>query len=266
MRNEDKISIVYSTCNEYSFLWKDFLKLFKLFFAEKSTIYSTASIYCEYDGIKLIPTTKSKDQSFSSRLISCLLDNVTNDFVLFILDDFFFFDKVDVNVVDLAYDLLTKDNRIGMVCLHDMIPYSGRCNDIYNDDFGVIDKTLPFSINTQVSLWRKSFFLKVLRYGESAWEFENYASYRNKFYKEKSLYIKDKYCHAFFYVDGGVLNRGVIRKEAIPFFLMFNIDFSRYPKTLVDNNLRKNKMFTRIINAFKKRLYMFMSVFIGKNK
>lgn len=66
-------------------------------------------------------------------------------------------------------------------------------------------------LTTQMGLWRKSYLIKMLRSHESAWAFEDLATWRsNKFSKKRVFDTKDA---IFVYPYGGVFGRGKVNEK-----------------------------------------------------
>ena len=196
MKKNNTFDLIYSTCDEYHFLWNDFFRIFfKRWPSFDSTIISTGSKPVEmYPNIKTIKKSKS-------------------DIILFFLDDFFLTKDVRVDLFNKALSIIKSDKTIASITLFDHPSENEYGCDEYNDWFVVKKNDAKYCVTTQVSLWRKSYLLKVLHAGENAWEFEKLGSLRHQHYGEKMLYRKDEFKDIFSYPEGGVFQKGQLRKS-----------------------------------------------------
>ena len=131
---------------------------------------------------------------------------------MFLLDDFFLLSDVNTEVFCSLINIF-KDKNVGSIILHDDSSHIEFCQDRYDRRTVILTKEAPFRVTTQATLFRRKFLLKLLRRGESAWAFEFLASHRSKYYKELVLYRDDSIADLFNYPHGGVVQKGVIKKD-----------------------------------------------------
>ena len=214
MKNE-KITpaLLVSTCDSYKPLWEGFFESFLTHFNYELEMFMTGTGTHFFRTKRVLGISRKYSNSDFSKRILVALRNIKSQYLLFMLDDFYLLSDVDTCIFNNAVDVIREDKNVGVIILHDEISHKCYMEDDYNEHFVTLKKSAPYRITTQAALWRKSFFKKVLRKGESPWQFEYLASYRSRRYKEKVLYRKDKLYSLFDYPHGGVFGDGQIRPE-----------------------------------------------------
>ena len=239
------VALVVSSCDQYSLLLKYFfLQLKKYFPIFDGEIYTTASGDYSYEGYNITGIDQRYSQlSFSTRLI-LLLKIIKSKYVLFFLDDFLLYSPVNNVIIDDGIKILEKDKGVGMIVLHDSSSYKNVCNNKYNEFFHIKKRISPYKCTTQVSLWDRQFLLKILRKGESPWDFELIGTYRLCHSKRKILYRDDKYNNCFDYPNGGIVIRGKINHNYQPFF-SFDLNTIAIKEKPTPNR-KKSKLYNRL--------------------
>ena len=261
--NENKenkmVSLIFATCNEYSFLWPGFFYYLEKYWPSFNyPIISTASTKIEthYD----VSCTYSKNQSFSSRLINALKQCKT-DIVLLTLDDFYLTKPVNESFFNTALDIMLNSKKVKCITLVDSPSSKDIGKRNYNDLFVVKKNTYHYSVTAQMSLWNRKYLLKILHHGESAWDFEYMGSIRNRFYNPVILYRKDEYKNAFSYPHGGVLQGGhwrINNKETLD--IMNHLGISNpnpLPPDIINSFAKNNFPFWK---RMMKKVYVFLSI------
>ena len=112
-----KYSILINSCDKYSDVWPMFFHIFKktwtsnfprifLNTEEKQVVCEDLNIQCLN-----ISDAKTKDIPWGERLKDCLA-RIDSDYVLMLLEDFYFESEIDVNAIDKCVDYLNKNNDI----------------------------------------------------------------------------------------------------------------------------------------------------------
>lgn len=212
--------MLMSSCDAYSDLWNPFFYYLKKNWPEFNLkVYIiTESKDFSYDGFDI--TMLHCNTKLWSKRHMYALNSIKEQFVLYMLDDFWLSEKVDdMNIVKL-FNYIYNDPKMGYLsfirhCTSRSRPvivaHSKSC--IYQ---GLRESTkgMPYRINTQAGFWRKSFFLKTFKEHENAWQYELRANTRCWLWPEKVYSVHgDK--DAIKYPDGGVIWRGVYRSKEI---------------------------------------------------
>lgn len=162
----DNVAILIVSCDAYCDTWQYFFKAFDLFWPD-CTIKKyliTNTLIPNYNNTKIIAT--GPESSWSAKMIKAL-GTIEEDNILLMLDDYFICQKVDNETIAHVLNEFTNN---GYDYLRIMpIP---KVNDGSEKTYRLDGKNL-YEINLQAALWRKEYFLKVLRKdGLSAWQIE----------------------------------------------------------------------------------------------
>lgn len=270
----DKVTIVVNSCDSYEDTWYPFFKIFKAEWPDCKypIVLNTETKQYSYNDLPITCFQlykKTEPVSWSQRLIDTL-SHIQSDYILFLMDDFFFTDRVDSQEIDFVISQLDSDKSIGVCYLAPMNPihttedieidfgghtgYSERVKIAnkwtFTRDFikPYIKKDLRglFLVNAQAGLWRKEFLLKTLHPTENAWDWEYYGTLRAYKYNERFISIlpKRKAIMPYDYFSGNGIMQGVwVTENVVPLFKKHNIDIDlsiRGIKTK-DWNYRHNK-------------------------
>lgn len=220
------ISMVLCSCDNYDDAWIPFCKqLVKNWPGFDMPIYlGTESKSFSFEGLDIrCPLAGGKIyRNWSERLIK-LLDSIDTEYILFMLDDFWLSKPVDVDAFNKIFGYMKTDRSMGFVCLRNenqggkktAVPIEKRrIPSRYPELVRCLSKE-PFRITTQVGIWRRNYFLKLLRRHESAWYFETRATWRSKFYREKIYDVLDT---VITYPVGGFFGGGKCYEDYMPLY------------------------------------------------
>lgn len=205
--------LLMSSCDAYSDLWHPFFFYLKKNWPEFNlkTYIITESKDFEYPGID-ITVLHCNSQRWSERQMFALKE-IKEDFVIYMLDDFWINQPVDDSMITKLYGYIVNDSRMGYLsfvrhCTPDsrkvVVKHSKPCK---YPELRESVKGMPYRINTQAGLWRRKFFLKTFKKHENAWQYERRSNMRVRFLPEK-VYSVNGPIDAISYPGGGVLWRG----------------------------------------------------------
>ena len=214
----NSIPLIVSSCDQYCDLWQSFFSLVKKYWTgfDRKVYLCTQSKTFKYGGLDInCPLRMPLDSTWSARLLA-LLEQINDEFVLFMLDDFWLKTQIDVDRLMRYEKIMMDDSNIGFICLiHQLEPSVGNPVSSYYPDLIVYGQNTPYRVTTQAGLWRKDYLRSLLRKYESAWWFEMFGSKRSRKSSYKSYVVKDS---VFSYDDGGVLLRGSYVSEYMKYF------------------------------------------------
>ncbi len=204
----DNIPLVVSSCDKCSDLWPSFFWLVKKHWAgfDGKVYLCTDSKTFRYEDMDIeCPLRMPKSSSWSENLMA-LLSGVDEEYVLFMLDDFWLKSPVDVDALARCEDIMRGDNSIGFICLISQLEPSVE-NPVSEKYVELIEygRKTPYRVTTQAGLWRKDYLMSLLRRHESAWWFEMFGSKRSRKSYYSSYVVRDS---VLSYDEGGVLYRG----------------------------------------------------------
>lgn len=233
--NMNRISMILSSCDKYEDLWYPFCYQLVANWPEfNMPIYlGTESKHFSFTGLDIRCPLSGGEiyRQWSERLLQ-LLKKIDDEYILFMLDDFWLTEKVDVAKFNRVFSYMRDNKNIGFICLlhEEKFFLKGEIRDKITaseyEDLNEWKKGLPFRITTQAGLWRKKYLIKLLRSHESAWYFETRATWRSKFYHERVFDVKRD---IITYPIGGFLGGGKCYKDYIHY----------YPNEILDIPLKR---------------------------
>ena len=203
----DDCTVIVFSCDKYSDTWEPFFKLFARFWktCPYNVCLSTESLnlQSEYCEVQVLHTGKGE---WSKRAM-CALRQIDTEYVLVLLDDFFFFSDVDQKRLDECIVWMKNNQDVANFSFAPTL-----WPDIQDHRFPGFElrpELAPCRVNLQAGLWKTSILLKLLRAHENAWQFEDFGTSRANRHAEWKFYAaeKGKPC-IFTYEFGGGLHQG----------------------------------------------------------
>lgn len=216
--------MILSSCDNYEDTWAPFFICLKKYWTSfempiylstetKNTNFTGCDIRCPLSGGNVY-------KQWSERLEK-LLNYIEEDYILFMLDDFWLTERVDEQFLWKVLDYMKSNKDIGFVCLKQEI--KDYCSD--KEKANAVDCEYPdiweykpqksFRITTQAGLWRKDYLKKILRRHESAWYFETRATWRSRFYSERVFDVKR---NVLTYPIGGTIGGGKLYEDYLDLY------------------------------------------------
>jgi len=176
--NNKKIVVLVVSCDHFSDLWDPYFELFDRFWADCPFDKYLLSNYKNYPndyGVKSLSI--QKDTSWSSSLIKGLNQLSRYDYVLLLLEDLFFKNKVNTKKLEEVIDdfIFQDGNSITL--------FNQPLADMpFNELYGEISIGAPYRTTATFTLWKMSTLLDLLDESESAWGFEKVGARRSDNY------------------------------------------------------------------------------------
>lgn len=129
--------------------------------------------------LKVDQISISEDLLWSSRIANSLKE-INTEFILFLLDDYFLTEELDVDIIELLVDR----------CKNESIKYCRLINHPYDKNFGDFKpiSVKPYSINLQPALWDREFLISILsKINSNPWKTE--ISLSKYFQSNSNFYI-----------------------------------------------------------------------------
>lgn len=165
------------SCDKFSIVWDIWHTLFRKFWPDfDGPVYMCAETATFREpSVTSITTGLPQGPSNWSEGLEIALNKIETPFVIMTLEDLFLNRPVKHNKVKEMLALMKADPDIGCLRLVPVPP-----GDIpVNEDVGKMSAHSRYRISTQTAIWRRDYLLKVLKKGESPWEFEHIGSERS---------------------------------------------------------------------------------------
>lgn len=154
----------------YNDLWKDFFTLFHKYWPECPYKIYLANNELEYCVDDVITIHAGADAEWS-RKVQKALDQIEEDYICLLLEDFYLGKNVNTKVVENALKLMKRDD-LRYYKLNTFTPFK---TDLYNGYkyLHVIPADMEYGISLLPGIWRKDFLReKVGNENYNAWKFE----------------------------------------------------------------------------------------------
>lgn len=168
-------SVLVMSCDAYSDLWRPFFTLFWRYWPDcpwpvyLGTNHRSVADECVF-------SLCAGDAEWTQRLRFCL-DHIDSDFVLLLLDDYFFDGPVDTAIVS---ENLAALARLGGYQLR-LFPLPGPDRKLTRyRGIGIIHPRAAYRVSTQAAFWKRTHLLDILAGSESIWDFEWNATKRSR--------------------------------------------------------------------------------------
>lgn len=208
-----KFSILVNSCDNYSDAWPIFFYLLeKQWTSEYPKIYlntETKQYTNDILNLKVLNSlSKESTNDWGSRLLSCL-NRIGSDYILMMLEDFFYEEKIDVSAIYKSVKLLEEHGEIAAVQFF----YNNNRKSIETDElYGFVKRSRfePFIISAGPSMWRKQDLIALTKGTDSPWTWEYFGSCRTYFYGKHfyCLSSNDPLVFKYDVEHGGAIHRG----------------------------------------------------------
>lgn len=172
----DRIAIFIVSCDNYSDLWQPFFELYKRFWPDCPYPVYLLSNHKRYELHNIIMIPVGQDISWSDNVLEGLR-HIKEEFIVLWIDDLFLLERVHT---DAVIKICEEFMKVAGNCIR--LNPTVKADTCFNDYFGVASKGTIYRASTVLSLWRKDVLNKLLRPGESAWDFEIYGTVRSDSY------------------------------------------------------------------------------------
>lgn len=258
-------SILVNTCDKFEDCWEPFFKLWSVYWKGcKGKIYLNTE-YKDYSHPCIDITTiqgcrkhnfpKDKRATWSQCLLWAL-DEIDDDIILYMQEDYFLKDYVKNDIVEQYVKLMHEHPDIQ--CIHLTDQAVATTGEQVFDNLLKVKRHQRYRVSCQAALWRKDELKLLLRKHESAWEFEEFGSKRSAILNHSYLAVDSKWVQLNVfeiipYVFTGII-QGRWYEEVVPLFNQHNIHIDFNKRGFVGNAPAKplhKRIKYRIVKTFK---------------
>lgn len=231
------MAVLVLSSDRYSDLWHPFFALFFRYWKNCPYPVYLGSNKKRFDDPRVTTILSGDPKDWSADTIS-ILKQIPEKYVLVILEDYFFTDRVDAETIQKSLELVKSENADFMR----MASFPSSFNDIYpfrphpRAAFAVVTQPgAMYALTLQVGIWNREIFADLLIPGETPWDFEIEGSKRANDKKLKLLGIRpdpdEEYVHGPIPYLCTAVTKGVWMREALELCEKEKIecDFSQRP-------------------------------------
>lgn len=275
-----KCTVLISSCDSYEDTWEPFFRIMDIQWPD-----------CPYP---IVLNTESKQYSYKNFEISCpnhyvkgqkvawgerlihTLKAINTEYVIFLLDDFFFTNKVDQKRIEMCISWMDNDTDISVFSFRRT--HQPNIKDGLYPCFERRPQDAEYRLNCQAAVWRREDLISYIKPHETPWEWEIYGSRRSRKYTKKFYSAIEGAPYVF---DYDIMKYGVIRgkwaKTTVPFFEQFginNVDYEHRGFADEDNPYGDKEPYSMkshfpkdiVTKEFWKQIWLRMNIFYRKTK
>jgi hypothetical protein len=179
---KDELTILVNSTDSFEDCWYPFFKLFETYWPQcpHRIVLNTETKDYKYPGLNIATTKVCKDNpderiSWSESLIRCL-NGIDTEVILYLQDDYFLNDYVDVNVIHEFLEIMQREKYSHIRLME--LDRGGPWQHSRYPSLWEIGQKANYRISLQAGLWRKDRLLFYLNPRESPWQFERWGNIR----------------------------------------------------------------------------------------
>lgn len=177
----NQLSVLIISCDLYADIWPSFFSLFWKYWLDCPYPVYLGSNFKQFDHPKLHTLKIGADEDWA-RSAQRMIKGIDSEYVLVLLEDFFFFRSVDTNRVDSLFRALIDLNGAYLR----LKPFPRPDNIVpAHSDLGLIEPGAPYRVALQAAIWKKEVFLRLLKFGETPWQMELHGTVRSERMSER---------------------------------------------------------------------------------
>lgn len=254
----NKCAVIINSCDKNVDLLDNFFYLFHRFWPNCPYQVFLNIERADYKADYVHTIACNQNISWCRRLRKCVEKSET-EFVILLLDDFYFEDVVKQDEIDDVISYMDENPSIISFCF-DVIPM-----DNIQSKYGGFFKRKSYGKYRhclQAGIWRADYLLDVLDIDASPWDFEvtyNFMSYRHKY---EFYCVKDRAMKPFIYNSGYLVYKGNFVKEEIERFeSQFGLHFDESKRAVIERKDAVDRIglflkSKRRVSIIKKQLLM----------
>jgi len=172
--SHSKFAILVISSDGYKDIWPPFFYCIEKNWPDCPFPVYLGSNTIIYEGYTKLSTLLSgPDLDWSSSLIN-ILDQIDQEYLFVILEDFLIISKVDTNLFFKHFKYMEENQINHMHFFNPVIPYDIKLDN----EYGIYSEGAPYRVNV-FGFWNKSCLKDILIKGENPWNFEIMGSYRS---------------------------------------------------------------------------------------
>jgi len=175
MIDQKQISIYINSCDKYSDIWPTFFSIFWKYWPDCPFPIFLGTGKKPYQDHRIQMIFSGDDHTWADTTRK-VINQIPSDYVLMLLEDFFFYKRVETNQIIATFQDFLKVKG-GYIRLK---PFPKPDRKILNNQLiGEILPGAPYRCALQAAIWRRDVLLSILKEGETAWDMELYGSRRS---------------------------------------------------------------------------------------
>lgn len=242
-----KTAVLVLSCDKYQDLWNPFFSFFSKYWDDCPFKVYLGTNFIEYCNPQ-VTTLKSNIISTWSAEVLIILDQIKEEYLIIILDDYFIYQSVDNNKLLYLISVMIQEHSGYMKISSFPQKYNGLWPYTplkQNKEIGEISPEAKYRVDLQIGIWQKDLLKSLINKKESPWEFEINASIRSRSINRPFLILKEnpkmKIVHGPITYYCTAISRGKWMRGAIKLCKSENVEidlFERKTETIFEEYWR----------------------------
>lgn len=203
-------TLLVNSCDAFADTWHPFFELLKIYgsgLEQKDLLLVTEKSVYQHEGLEIRSSRANRDLHGRLPWGTCVLDaldQVPGDLVLYVQDDYFIEQPVDMSAIDRFAQKMLNDPSIGRIGLTHSGSH-GPFDPTEDPSLSLVRRRARYRIMCQASLWRNDVLRSYLRADENAWMFELYGSRRSRHRDDRFLTVSATTAAPIRYTHTGII-------------------------------------------------------------
>lgn len=235
--------VLINSCDAYSDVWEPFFRILERTWPEIANYRIVLNTeekqykdsYFDVEVMNIL-SGKSPNIPWGERLLD-VLGRLEEEYIIFLLEDFFFEEKVDHALVEKYLSYIKNNPEIATLSLTSLMDSKemelAQQSSPY-EEFVERGQKANYKLNAGPGIWRRAALVEFTRVTDNPWEWEFFGSMRTWFAKSKFYGLKPEAEPVFIYdiEHGGAVHRGKwvgYKLDELIEKYQLKIDFSKRP-------------------------------------
>jgi len=196
----ENLAVLIPSCDKYAEAWPGFFKLLDKYWPQLDNKIYLIGGKEKYERENLFNISILNEKSWSDNVLQAL-ENIEEDYVMIFLEDYYITKPVDQEKLVRFFEIMKQEGAANLV-----LAPSGEYLKKHPDESGVAYMNLKqlYRTSLQAVIWKKEILKKLLKSGESPWEFELVGTLRTHEMNESFMIVTKDMPIPYF----GVIRKG----------------------------------------------------------
>lgn len=263
-------TILVNSCDAYADLWEPFFTLLKKYWAAPipKIVLNTETKSFSMDGLEIFcPHCPDNPQRYYGKRLKYVLSQIETDYVLCLLDDFFFREAIDVEMIQNLVGYMEENKNI--CCFNFENAFEGKNSDRY-PGFVSLPPIAEYRLNMQAAVWRTADLDSFWKDKVNPWTWETISN-KLTYNTNREFYFLHKDCKVpINYGKRPGLTWGVVRgkwfeDDVVPLFKKEGLAMDFSARGFFENGSVKSPTYKKMLEINLEYLYILGPAFMLKN-
>ena len=209
---ENSLSVLICSCDKYEDAWLPFSFFLNKFWNNSFFPIYLMTNFKKYEDNRINTIKTGEDIDWSTNFLKAI-NEIKTKYILIFMEDYFLTEKPDTDFIKKALNYM-EHNKISYFRLFPC-PGPDKIIDKIDDiEIGEIEKKSEYRVSLQLAIWDKDYLKRLIKIGESAWEFEIKGTERTNFMEDRLISISRNTRYPIKYFCTAIV-KGYWKREAV---------------------------------------------------